>query len=127
MSETTTAGWLAATITMAAGEHLYAIVEDGTWLVDSNVPTTGYLGDQEVTWIDLADCSIPGIEVSGASGSADGHATIQATFESASSRDPLDGTSLVVTDHNGATVVPSNVSVEGSGSLAIRSLMKGAT
>ena len=119
MSETSTAGWLASTITMTAGEHLYAFVEDGTWLVDSNVPTTGYLGDQEVTWIDLADCSVPGISVSGASGSADGHATVQATFESASSRDPLDRTSLVVTDHDGATVLPSSVGVEGSGAFTL--------
>src|SRR5271154_3175811 len=38
MNTTSTAGWLAVSIPMTPGEHLYSIVEDGTWLVDPNVP-----------------------------------------------------------------------------------------
>ncbi len=119
MSTTSSPGWLALAVPMTPGEHLYAIIEDGTWLTDANVSTTGYFGDQEVTWIDLADCATPGLQVSDATGSADGHATIEASFVSASTRDPIDPSSLAVTAHDGSKVAPSSITTGANGAITI--------
>jgi glycosidase len=119
MSATSTAGWLATSVAMPAGEHLYAIVEDGAWSPDANVATTGYYGDQEVTWIDLADCSTPGLQVADAAGSTDGHATVQASFVSASTHDPIDLASLTVTEHDGTNVTPSAIDPGANGALTL--------
>jgi glycosidase len=110
---------LATTVPVTPGEHLYAIVEDGTWLVDTNVPTTGYLGTQEVTWVDVADCETPGLQIASAAGSADGQATIQATFTAASDGDPIAPSSLTVTAHDGSSVAPASVSLGTGGAVTL--------
>jgi glycosidase len=109
MSASGDPGWLATEVTLNPGEHEYAVVEDGQWLLDPTVPTSGFYEDQEVTWIDVADCSVPGLTVGAASGSSDGHATIDATFIAAKSLDPLDPSSIAVTAHDGSTVTPSSL------------------
>jgi glycosidase len=95
-------GWRATSIDFGAGEHAYAIVEDGVWLSDPNVPTTAYHDGHEVTWIDVASCDVPGIEVTGAAGSADGHATVEAKLlASRAPRNALDPASITATTAEG--------------------------
>jgi glycosidase len=113
-------GWLATSVTLAPGEHLYSIVEDGTWLTDPNVPTTGYHAGQEVTWIDVADCATPGLRVDAVAASPDGSATVEATFLAAQTEDPIAPSSVVVTAHDGTTVAPASVEgVPGSGKVTL--------
>ena len=107
-------GWLATSVPLSPGEHEYAILEDGQWVVDPTVPTTGFYDDQEVTWVDLPDCSTPGLTVSTAAGSADGHATIQATFLASAALAPLDPTTLTVAATDGSLVAPIVGSDESS-------------
>jgi glycosidase len=114
MSTTSYPGWLATSVTLTPGEHLYSIIEDGNWLIDPTVPTTGYYDGTEVTWIDVADCSTPGLQIDDAAGSATGAATVQATFLSASTHDPIEPSSIVVTAHDGTTVTPASVAADAS-------------
>ncbi len=121
-------GWLATSVPLSPGEHEYAILEDGQWVVDPTVPTTGFYDDQEVTWVDLPDCSTPGLTVSTAAGSADGHATIQATFLASAALAPLDPTTLTVAATDGSLVAPSSVATDpsqGTISLAFAGLSPG--
>jgi glycosidase len=114
MGATTYDGWLATSVPVAPGEHQYAIVEDGTWLVDPSVPTTGFHGDQEVTWLDVPDCAVPGLAVGDAHGSADGTGGITATFTASRARDPIDPTSLALTERDGTAVRAASVDAKGA-------------
>lgn len=107
-------GWLAAVLTLTPGEHEYAILEDGQWLLDTTVPTSGFHDDQEVTWVDVNDCSVPGLAIESAAGSSDGQATVQATFLASTSHDPIDSTSITVTAHDGSVVPPSSLSIHSA-------------
>jgi glycosidase len=121
-------GWLATSIPLTAGEHEYAVIEDGQWTLDPTVATTGFYDDQEVTWVDVADCSAPGLTVDTAAGSADGHATIAATFLASTAHAPLDSTTLTVTATDGSRVTPSAVTTNpaaGTISLAFAGLSPG--
>ena len=89
MNVTGDPGWLATSVPLAPGEHLYAIIEDGQWLLDPTVPTSGFHDDQEVSWVNVADCSTPGLQVDDATGSADGGATIHATFLASTALAPM--------------------------------------
>jgi glycosidase len=120
MNTTGDPGWLAATLTLSPGEHEYAIIEDGEWLVDPTVATTGFHDGTEVTWVDIADCSTPGLTLDAVTGSATGHATVQATFASASSLSRINPASLVVTARDGSALEPSSVAVDPAiGSIAL--------
>ena len=113
-------GWEAIAIPLTPGEHQYAIVEDGAWLLDPNVPTSGYYGDQEVSWLDMPDCSVPGLSVTSATASSDGSATVSAQFLTSAARDPLDLPTLVVTERDGTVVTPASVEADAlKGALAL--------
>lgn len=114
------ADWLAASIALTPGEHEYAIVEDGQWLVDPTVPTTGFHDGIELTWVSIADCNVPGLRIDDATGSADGSATVRATFLSSAARDRLDPASITVTAKDGSSVTPSAVAPDPAhGSLSV--------
>ncbi len=114
MNESGDPGWLATFVTLTPGEHEYAVIEDGQWLLDPTVPTSGFHADQEVTWLDLPDCATPGLSVDTATGTSDGHASVAATFLAATSGDPIDPSSLTVTAHDGSLVAPSSVTSDPS-------------
>jgi glycosidase len=128
MSPSGDPGWLATSVPLTPGEHMYAVIEDGQWLLDPTVPTTGFYDDQEVTWIDMADCSTPGLTVDNGAGSADGGATVQATFLASTSHAPLDPSTLTVTATDGSLVTPSSVATnpaQGAIALAFSGLPPG--
>jgi glycosidase len=121
-------GWLATSVSLTPGEHEYAVLEDGQWLLDPTVPTTGFHDDQEVTWVDVADCATPGLTIDSAAGSADGHATIQATFLASTALAPLDPSTVTVTATDGSIVSPSAATTNapaGTLSLAFTGLSAG--
>ncbi len=104
-------GWLATSIPLSSGEHEYAVIEDGQWLVDPTVPTSGfYDGIRRSPGSRSPIAAVPGLEVTNAAGSTNGQATIEATFLASTSRDPLDPSSLRVTATDGSIVHPSATS-----------------
>ncbi|HEY2516170.1 MAG TPA: alpha-amylase family glycosyl hydrolase [Polyangiaceae bacterium] len=114
------ADWLAVSLPLTVGEHEYVIVEDGQWLVDPTVPTTGFHDGTEVTWVSVADCNVPGLRVDDGSGSADGGASVHATFFATSGRDRLDPASIVVKAKDGTAVTPASVTTDSAhGTLAL--------
>src|SRR4051812_28710133 len=49
-------GWRFAHVDAPPGEHAYAIVEDGVWLVDKQTPMTSEHDAQEVSLAIVPDC-----------------------------------------------------------------------
>ena len=104
------------------------------WLTDPNIGTTAFIAgtppgvaDTEVTWINVADCSVPALQIADATGSNDGTAIAHATFLSASSNALLDPSTIHVTDETGNQVSPivSGDTGKGAISLNFQGLMKG--
>ena len=113
-------GWRVASFAPTPGEHAYAIVEDGAWLTDRNVPTTAFHDGVEVTWVQVPDCAAPDLRVTAAHGSSGGAATIEATFRSAREGDAIDPASVTVTTRDGAAVTPAALDVNpATGAIAV--------
>ncbi len=89
-------GWRVAQFNLPPGEAMYNIVDDGTAIPDPNVGTTGYHAGTEVTWVDIASCDAPELQVTAAAGSNDGHATLTASFLASSAGDPLDPSTVAI-------------------------------
>lgn len=98
-------GWRVAALDPAPGEHEYAIVEDGVWLTDRNTPMTGEHDGREVSLAIVPDCATPALRVDGVDTTADGRATVRATFLAARSGAALDATSI---DASGLRVVSAD-------------------
>jgi glycosidase len=101
-------GWRVATFDLPPGEHAYAIVEDGVWIADRNVPITGFHEGREVALAEVPDCQRPQLRVDEVNASEDGHATIRASFLAAGGGAPgaglrLDPASIRATSRSGAT------------------------
>lgn len=90
-------GWRVATFDVAPGEHTYAIIEDGVWLADRNVPTTATRDGHEVTWVDVPDCDRPGLRVAKVEARPGAPIRLEATFVSARDRAALDPATLTAT------------------------------
>jgi glycosidase len=90
-------GWYFVSIRPPPGEALYAIIEDGEWLPEQNVGTTGFHDGHEVTWRDFGDCSVPALRIDGVDVSGD-TATVRATFLAGTAGAGLDGGSIAVTE-----------------------------
>lgn len=87
MANSRSDGYRVLEIGLPKGEQRYAIVEDGTWVLDSNVGTSAYYEGREVSWVDVTDCEAPRIEI-GNVVVADGAATIPYSLKGgASERD----------------------------------------
>lgn len=97
-------GWVTATIDAPVGEHAYAIVEDGVWLTDKQVPMTAFHDGQEVALGVVADCSRPTAKVEGVEATGDGHVTVRGSFLAARGGAPLDPAGIVVTSREGVVL-----------------------
>jgi glycosidase len=96
---------------LAPGPAEYLIVDDGTAVLDPNVGTSAFHDGQEVSWVQIPDCTVPATQVSAVSATAAGAATIEATFLAARWGDPLDPSSVTLASVHGA--MPGTVKVTG--------------
>jgi glycosidase len=99
-------GWRVAAFEPPPGEHAYAIVDDGQWLTDANVPSTAFHDGREVTWIEVDSCDAPALRIDAASGSADGTATVDVTFLAANAEHLLDPATLSATARSSEALAP---------------------
>lgn len=102
-------GWRVTRLDLSPGEYSYALLDNGVVTADPNVATTAFHDGQEVSWVKVADCGVPALEVTGSSGSSDGHAAADATFLAARDLTPLDPRSLAITDRSGAAIAGNPV------------------
>jgi glycosidase len=82
-------GWRVAAIDAPPGEHAYAIVEDGAWLADKNVPMTAEHDGKEVALAVAPDCASPAVRVDGVDATSDGKAVVRASFLAARGGAPV--------------------------------------
>ena len=94
-------GWRVAAFDVPPGEHAYAIVEDGVWLTDRNVPMTAFHDGREVALAEAPDCARPMLRVEGASADRAGRASVRATFLAARSGAPLAPSTIEATTRAG--------------------------
>lgn len=94
-------GWRVTSFDLPAGEQQYAIVDDGLWLTDENVGTTAFHDGQEVTWVDVPDCSHAALRIDSATGSDDGHAKLAATFLAAKDGPRVNPSDVAITNAQG--------------------------
>src|SRR5882724_11387849 len=73
-------GWRVTSLELPKGNIEYSIIEDGSWLTDSNVGTTAFHDGHEVTWTEIPNCDEPAIQIDSAKPASDGTATVSATF-----------------------------------------------
>ena len=97
-------GWIASAIDAAPGEHAYAIIEDGVWLTDTQVPLTAFHDGKEVALAIAEDCERPALKVGSVVSTADGHTAVQASFLAARGGALLDPATVAVTSASGATL-----------------------
>jgi glycosidase len=109
-------GWAFTAIDAPAGEHAYAIIEDGVWLADKQVPMTAFHDGKEVALGSVSDCARPAVHVEGVDGSAEGHAVVRAKFLAAHSGAALDPSAITVTARDG-TALPVAVADPQTGEL----------
>ncbi|MBX3190479.1 MAG: hypothetical protein KF819_25995 [Labilithrix sp.] len=99
--ELTADGWRVAAIDTTPGEHAYAILEDGVWLADRNVPMTAFHEGREVALAVVSDCERPLLSVDGVDATAEGRAVVRASFLPARSGALLEPASVTVTSRDG--------------------------
>jgi glycosidase len=102
-------GWVVAAVDAPAGEHAYAIVEDGVWLADKQVPMTAFHDGHEVALGIVNDCERPAVHVEGIDATADGHAVVRASFLAARSGAALDPGAVSVTSREGVSLPVASV------------------
>jgi len=90
-------GWRATVVDVPAGEHSYAIVEDGVWLSDRQVPLTAMHEGREVALQVVPDCREPELRVDAVETNASGHVLVRATFVRASEGPLLDPAQITIT------------------------------
>ena len=97
-------GWIASAIDAAPGEHAYAIIEDGVWLTDTQVPLTAFHEGKEVALAIAEDCERPALKVEGVESTPDGHGVVKASFLAARGGAALDPAAVTVTSRSGAAL-----------------------
>ncbi|NOU32932.1 MAG: hypothetical protein HOO96_33950 [Polyangiaceae bacterium] len=105
-------GYRVAEVPLTPGEQRYAIIEDGTWLLDPLVGTSAFQDGHEVTFVETADCRLPRVEVTGTKVEA-GQGTVQATFTPSRSGEALDPASVSLVGADGAAV-SAQIAVSGA-------------
>ncbi|MDB4992979.1 MAG: Neopullulanase, partial [Myxococcaceae bacterium] len=121
-------GWRSVSYELAPGEHTYGIVEDGVWIADPNVPTSAFHEGHEVARVEIASCAVPAVAIDEAHGSADGSASVKASFLAAQGGRALDPASFRVTDRDGAPVLADVVASDpahGTAELLVHGLAAG--
>lgn len=73
-------GWRVALLDLPPGEYGYQITEGGAPKLDRYQPLGTYRGEQEVSLLTAADCSVPALRVDAASAGADGALTLAGAF-----------------------------------------------
>lgn len=96
-------GWRVASFPLPPGEHAYAIIEDGVWLTDRNVPLSAFHDGREVALGIVPDCRRPALRVDGVDTTAEGKAVVRATFFAAQGGPRLEPSSVTATARNGET------------------------
>jgi glycosidase len=94
-------GWRAASFEVPPGEHAYAIIEDGVWLTDRNVPMTAFHEGREVALVEAPDCGRPLVRVDGVSVERTGRAVVKASFLAAKAASALDLASIEAVARDG--------------------------
>jgi glycosidase len=126
---TTDGTWRVAQFSsLPPGPAEYVIVDDGETVLDPNVGTTAFHDGQEVTWVDIPDCSVPQTQVKAVSATKSGSATIDATFLASSAGDALDPSSITLQPvHGGAptSVTPTGDAATGRIHVALSGLPPG--
>ncbi|HEY8079883.1 MAG TPA: alpha-amylase family glycosyl hydrolase [Labilithrix sp.] len=92
--DSTPDGWRVAQLDPSPGEHAYAIVEDGVWLSDPNVPLTAFHDGKEVALAIVPDCDAPALAVKGVDATPDGNATVHVSFLPARDGAAVDASSI---------------------------------
>ena len=113
-------GWVSSAIDAAPGEHAYAIIEDGVWLTDNQVPLTAFHDGKEVALAVVDDCERPALKVEGVESSATGSTVVRASFLAARGGAALDPGAVTVTSRSGATLAVT-ASDPGAGTLRLES------
>ena len=103
-SERAPTGRRVTSLDLAPGEYNYAIVADGQWLPDPNVPNLGTYDGHDVSWVSIDNCDVPLLRVDGVAASTDGRATITASFLASRSGDAIDTTTLVASLRDGSVI-----------------------
>ena len=101
-------GWTVSAFDHPPGEHAYAIVEDGVWLLDKNVPMTSFSDDREVSMALVPDCGKPIVRVEEVKATASS-ATVRASFLAAGSHKAIDPSSVTATARDGSSLSVTNV------------------
>jgi glycosidase len=101
-------GWSVASIDAPVGEHAYAIVEDGVWITDDQVPMTAFHDGQEVSLGIVDDCERPLVKVDGVDATPDGHAVVRASFVAGRAGSPVDPAALTATSREGIALAVSS-------------------
>lgn len=96
-------GFRYAHFDVSAGEQEYAIVDDGVFMNNPYVATSGFHDGREVTWVRAPRCDVPLLRIEEVTASADGTATVRARFLAASSGSPIDPQSALIATRDGAT------------------------
>ena len=94
-------GWRVEAFDVPPGQHAYAIVEDGVWLTDRNVPMTAFHEGREVALVEAPDCARPMLRVESASADREGRGTVRAAFLAARSGAPLAPATIEATTKDG--------------------------
>ena len=102
--ETRADGWSRTSVDTPSGEHAYAIIEDGVWLTDTQVPMTAFHEGREVALGIAADCERPAVHVDGVDATPDGHAVVRASFLASRSGAALDPGAVTATSSTGAAL-----------------------
>ena len=97
-------GWDVAWIALPPGEYGYLVVQDGVEQLDALNPLTTFRGDQEVSLLQVEDCSVPAVRVDQVQGTDDGTVRVDATFLAASSGQPLAPDSVRATTFDGRSL-----------------------
>jgi glycosidase len=105
-------GWRVTNLDLAPGEYSYAIVDDALTFANPNVATLALHDGKEVTWTSVDDCSVPALQVVGASGSSSGSASFEVAFLTARGGPPLDPSSVTATDRDGTAIAASAIKAD---------------
>jgi glycosidase len=107
-------GWRVTSFDLPPGEYSYAIVDNGVFEANPNVGTLAMYDDQEVTWVEVPDCTVPALSVTNGVGSATGAATIDVAFIAANAGTPLDPTTVRATDRDGTAVPLKDIKADAA-------------
>ncbi len=108
-------GWIEVLVDVPAGDHAYAIIEDGVWLSDARVPRTAFHEGHEVALGIALDCDRPALRVEDVSATADGRAFVRASFLVSRSGAALDPRTVSAVSRDGLSL-----STVSSGSASLR-------